>query len=275
VKKISRSEIAQEAAQVISQNKINSLPVDPLAIAENSDILVRPKPDTSCGGVSGMLCRVGNSFGIMYSTHIPNYGFQLFSIAHELGHYFLPGHIDAIDGLLNGDIHKSKAGSFSSDPYEKEADYFAAELLMPEPLFSSAIKGIDHGLTGIEHLSNLCRTSLTTTAIQYAKYCAIPTAIICSSGTIIDFCFLSSSMKEIIGSQWLKGQPLPIGSLTEKFNSDSSNISDSQRKTTITNIRDWFGGKHDIDICEEIIGLGTYGKTLTVLTTETFANELR
>ncbi len=65
---------------------IDGLPVDPEAIAGKHDILVQPKPDAK-PGVSGMLVKAGDGFGIMYATHIPSRGFQRFSIAHELGHY--------------------------------------------------------------------------------------------------------------------------------------------------------------------------------------------
>ena len=54
---------------------------------------------------------------------------QRFTIAHELGHYFLDGHIDHV--LPNDGVHASHAGFSSSDPYEQEADNFAAGLLMP------------------------------------------------------------------------------------------------------------------------------------------------
>lgn len=259
----SRFKIAQEAAQVIIQNNINLLPVDPLVIAENHDILVMPKPGTSCGGVSGMLCRLGNNFGIMYATHIRNDGFQRFSIAHELGHYFLPGHIDAI-----GDVHESHAGRFSSDEYEIEADHFAAELLMPKSLFCDAIKISDHGLSGIKHLSKLCRTSLTSTAIQYIQYCDIPAAIIFSKEKKVDSCWFSKKIFRLKGLKPLKkGQFMPSQALAIKkpsFNISSTTIPYNHSATA--NINDWFGGRNNIEFREEMIRLGNYGKTLTVLT---------
>ena len=50
-------------------------------------------------------------------------------MAHEIGHYRLPGHIDAV---LNAQgRHFSKAGFRSTDRYEQEADQFASALLMP------------------------------------------------------------------------------------------------------------------------------------------------
>ena len=93
------------------------------------DIKVEGKPDTA-DGVSGMLLRHGNNFGIVYATHIPSEGFQRFSIGHELGHYFLDGHVDQI--LPKDGVHVSRAGFVSADPYELEADQFAAGPLMPE-----------------------------------------------------------------------------------------------------------------------------------------------
>jgi len=47
---------------------------------------------------------------------------QRFSIAHELGHYCLEGHPDA---LLSNGRHYSRAGFVSSDPFEQEADHFS------------------------------------------------------------------------------------------------------------------------------------------------------
>jgi hypothetical protein len=83
----------QKAEALLRDEGITALPVDPLAIAASRDIAVKPKPDT-VEGVSGMLLRHGDVFGILYATHIPSEGFQRFSVGHELGHYFLEGHID-------------------------------------------------------------------------------------------------------------------------------------------------------------------------------------
>jgi len=67
-----------------------------------------------------LICQ-GQNFGIAYATHIKSEGFQRFSIAHELGHYFLPGHIDAV--LSDMDMHESRAGFTTGNKYEMEADH--------------------------------------------------------------------------------------------------------------------------------------------------------
>ena len=133
----------QKAEAFLKEEGITGLPVDPFAIADSREIIVEPKPDTS-DGVSGMLLRHGDTFGILYATHVRNEGFQRFSIAHELGHFILDGHIDHV--LPKDGVHTSHAGFVSADPYELEADHFAAGLLMPCGPFRRAIGRRDPGL---------------------------------------------------------------------------------------------------------------------------------
>ena len=81
--------------------------------------------------------KVGDAFGILYSSRFASEGFKRFNVAHEFGHYFLPGHIDALFGD-GQQFHQSESGFTSDDKYEREADSFAASLLMPKLLFNAA-----------------------------------------------------------------------------------------------------------------------------------------
>ena len=162
----SATNAAEVAERVVRDQSLTELPIDPMALARDQGITVLRKPARS-PGVSGMLLRRGNTFGIIYAAHIDNIGFQNFSVAHELGHYYLPGHIDAV--LSNHEIHESQAGFASGDRYEIEADHFAATLLMPRALFRKAMSTFGDGLAAIEKLAERCRTSLTATAIRYAR----------------------------------------------------------------------------------------------------------
>lgn len=257
----------QQAEQLIRDSEIAKLPIEPIAIAEEEGIEVRPMPPGS-RGVSGMLLKNGDNFGIAYATHIENEGFQRFSIAHELGHYFIPGHPDHLIPLGSGK-HESRAGFASSDKYELEADHFAAGLLMPRPMFTQEMSKAGYGLDAVDTLSDLCVTSLTATAIRYAQLADIPTAIVISAGKEIEYVFMSEPLKEIKGIEWIKkGTCLPLGTKTEIFNRDYSNVSSAMRSTGEVLLQDWFDGPRDIELLEEIVGLGSYGKTLTVLTIE-------
>jgi hypothetical protein len=256
--------VALVAEKVVSDQGIKQLPVDPIAIAHNLGIEVTPQP-VHTRGVSGMLMRVDSTFGIAYATHINSIGFKNFSIAHELGHYFLPGHIDAVFSRDN--LHVSKAGFYSEKQYEIEADLFAARLLMPQRLFKEAALSVDEGLHEIEELSRTCKTSLTATAIRYAECVEYPMAVIVSVRDKVNYCFMSEPLKEVSYLTWIRrGQNLPTNTMTFEFNQDSQRVQDAERDADVSDLQDWFGGDISVQIEEEVQGLGRYGRTLTILT---------
>lgn len=268
-----RLKMAKQKGEACAREQgFTSLAVDPFVIARANDIEVRAKPDTA-QGVSGMLLRHGNAFGIVYATHINNEGFQRFSVAHELAHYFLDGHIDHV--LPKDGMHVSEAGFTSGDPYEMEADQFAAGLLMPGDLFKKALRKRTAGLQTIEDLATVCRTSLTATGIRCAETSEDALAVIISTGNTIDFCFLSDAMKSLPKLTWLrKGSPVPSSTVTARFNANSHRVLAGERDGEQINVREWLGGTQSSTVAEEVIGLGSYGKTLTVLSSETIGQDL-
>ncbi len=261
----------QKGETLVREFGIDSLAIDPFAIASRRDIVVEAKPDVA-EGVSGMLLRHDDVFGILYATHIPSEGFQRFSIAHELGHYFLDGHIDHV--LPKDGVHASHAGFVSTDPYELEADNFAAGLLMPAKLFRRALGKNEPGLADIESVADLCRTSLTATAIRYAELSEDAVAVVVSTGATIDYCCLSDTMKSLPQLTWLrKGLPVPRGTATAKLSAHPDRIARADRAEADIDIMDWLGGSRSVRGTEEVIGLGGYGKTLTVLTCPSLIDE--
>ena len=171
---------AAEANRVIRDRNITKLPVDPMALARDIGIEVQAKP-ASARGVSGMLMRVGNEFGIVYATHIDNPGFQNFSVAHELGHYYMPGHDAAV--FRNGEhppvarrpvVGRSVSSSrpttslrHSSCPTRSSAKHSAPRASDSPPSRPCRTR---------------CVTSLTATAIRYAQRTDDAVAVVVSSG---------------------------------------------------------------------------------------------
>jgi Zn-dependent peptidase ImmA (M78 family) len=261
-----------QAEQVIRDEEIKSLAVDVMEIAEKRGILVQGKPPTATG-VSGMLVRAGDEFGILYATHISSIGFQRFSIAHELGHYFLEGHIDHV--LPKDGTHVSEAGFTSSDPFELEADYFAASLLMPSALFQAELRKANDGLEAIETLSDKCITSLTATAIRYSELTRSAAAVIVSTGGYVNYCRLSESIKSLKGITWIrKGSIVPPETETASLNARPESIARAERRTAEIDIRSWLGGDRSVKAVEEVVGLGDYGRTLTILTCPSIEDEV-
>lgn len=248
-----------------------SLPIDPYSIAKNRDIEVLATKLEAC---SGCLVRTGGTFGILYSNQLQNDGFERFTVAHELGHYFIPGHPDAL--FRNGDgIHESHSGFLSGDSIERQADHFAASLLMPSNLFISAMRRESaEGFKALEALAATCRVSLTAAARRFAEYADDPVAVVMSRGNKLEWYLLSESLRELPGLSWpRKGSLLPRDSATARFNEEPSNVALSRRIESTSPLSDWFDGPYDIEMNEDVVGLGRYGRTLTVLfTTESLAD---
>lgn len=166
--KLARAEAASTAERVVADCGFTGFPICPFASARKHDIHVEVK-ESSKPGVSGFLMRVGNTFGIGYASHIVNEGFIRFTVAHELGHYFLPGHPAKL--FRNGDgVRHSHSGFVSHDPLERQADCFASALLMPEAIITKAVDKAGNGFSAIEKLAKECKSSITATAIRFMSF---------------------------------------------------------------------------------------------------------
>lgn len=252
-----------EAERLLQELELAKLPANPFEVAERLQITLMAMP-SSAGGASGMLLHVNGEFGIGYPMHIENDGFKNFSVGHEIGHYRLSGHVDAV--IDSTGRHLSKAGFLSDDRYEREADHFSSALLMPTGPFSAELRRSGEGLDAVEKLARRCGTSLEATAIRYAQCAREPVAVIRSWGRSIDYAVMSDALKDFPGLDWIrKGEALAPETVTWRFNEHQANVRDAARNRGRSRLRDWFGDSNDQSVIEEVKGLGEYGKTLTVL----------
>lgn len=260
---LKQKQLMRRAELVLKEHGLLTLPVDLEALAHAVGIHLR-QMDRKAEGVSGMLLRYGDQFGIMYATHIDNEGFERFSIGHEFGHYFVDGHLDHIP--FEGGVHRSKAGFLSDDPYEREADYFSAGLLMPSSLIRSVLRRSQEGLPSVEAIRSEAKASLTASAIRYINETDDAAAIVVSRQGQVDYCFKSESLKQLKGQSWLrKGAALPTGTLTASIAARPAIERGGRRDETETDILDWFGGDRAVRAVEQVVDLGRYDRVLTVL----------
>ena len=256
-------EARRHAGELLEELGIDRLPVDPLEIAQRLGIELRafPAGDT---GASGMLVRVGEGFGICYPTHLYHEGFKRFSVAHELGHFRIPGHYDSVVDARGG--HVSRAGFQSAERHEQEADQFASALLMPAGLFVDALRDAGQGLEAIERVAGLCGTSPEAAAIRYAHLGAGLVAVIKSRGDVMDYARFSPALSRRLGMDMTaRGEPLPKANLTRTFNESAANVTKRKFVKGTSNLGDWFAGACAREMHEEVLGLGDYGRTLTLL----------
>lgn len=131
--------LVKDAARIAAEETLKdhwdeSFPVDPVTMAEAMGISVdfaRLKP-----GVSGAII-VKDGDATILIDESENYGRQMFTCAHELGHY--------MERKSNGDHEFSfvEIRSRKYDLHEFYADEFAGNLLMPEQPFRDEWKACE------------------------------------------------------------------------------------------------------------------------------------
>lgn len=131
-----------EAARLRSEFAYGELPVPVEAIARKLGIAI--VVETLDRNVSGLLFRQGEGKAIGVNAAHPMVR-QRFTIAHELGHLQLhPGKALILDHVrvnLRNDV-----SSLGTDREEREANAFAAELLMPRAEVTAQVhKALDRG----------------------------------------------------------------------------------------------------------------------------------
>lgn len=137
---------------------------------------------------------------------------------------------------------------------------------MPEELFKNVCARVKPGLKAVETLAEQCGTSLTATAIRYAKLSDDPITVICSKDNRVQFAFMSDTLKARRGLTWIKkNSGIPDGTTTARFNKDPKNVAQSKRVTSSSTMDAWFDCGGSLEVVEEVVGLGSYGRTLTVL----------
>ena len=266
-----RLQMATQTGEKLARDEgFTALPVKPLIIAERKDLHVEKKPP-GMKGVSGALIFMEPKPLLIYSSEHQNAGFENFSIAHELGHYCLPDHPDQI--LQGGGQHFSRAGFREGAlSIELEADHFAAGLLMPDYLVRKLIEESEVGLESIRELAGSAEVSLTAAAIRIAQCARFPICIVVSEGAAVRYAFPSESFKDLGKNIFLpKGAALPGASTTARFNALASNVTSGRQATGECRLRDWFDTDRNPALDEQVVGLGSYCLTLTVLSSDELA----
>jgi len=190
-----------------------------------------------------------------------------FTLAHELGHYYIPDHHNA---LKSGRTprHPSHCDHESKNHAEIEADFFASCLLMPSRRFRNRAKKLQPGLQGIRELAGEFGTSLTSAAIRYAKLDLLQCVIIKWDSTGYGWKWLSPSAYT---QGWRKTIEEPAelvpGSATEQIISGTA--LHKEIISTGTTASYWLpfiksGSKQNSILQEEAISLGQFG-VLTLL----------
>lgn len=189
----------QLAAQVLDILNTTKLPVDPAWIAQSEAPRLRVVADDFGTQFDGQLeyHAAQKTFLLFVNNKYDSMGAPertRFSLAHELGHYFLDHHRAYL--MSGGSAHASQSEFVKDAIVEREADAFAASLLLPERLFAPLINDDELTLDRIESLAIDCNMSRVCTAIRAVEVSHFPCSVAGIRDGKVAWQFVSGSLIE-------------------------------------------------------------------------------
>ncbi len=140
---------------------------------------------------------------------------QRFTVCHEIAHI--------VTGLPSEhETHPS--GTYAArSPNEILCDVFAAELLLPFPIFKPMVEKADISLAAIDGLAQHFEASVTATGSRFAAVAGYPCAFVLSEGGLVRHASRSTSLRD--GKAWIAPRmALPKGSVCARLYAGGSCI---------------------------------------------------
>jgi len=250
-----------------------SHPIDPLRVAKEEYPRLRVGGRDFGNRFDGKLRYNSEKrcFALMYNTkydvgYLPgaHHPRTRFSIAHELGHYHLEHHHAYL--THGGKSHASINEFRSKNIIEREADAFAASLLLPTGFVRPIINSSELSVARLEGTAEDFQTSLVSTAIRSVQLSHFPCALVGIRQNAVAWTFPSESLIDA-GIYPNKGV-LPHNA-TEPWAEFQSGVGD--RSENEGRVRDWFNTYEQDDLArvfvtEEYIPVTSMGTLLVLIT---------
>lgn len=187
-----------------------------------------------------------------------------FSISHELGHYFIEHHHAYL--RCGGRPHSSVNEFRSHAQIEREADAFAASLLLPTHLVRPIVNTAELTLGRIDKIAMQFQTSRVSTAIRSVQLSDFPCAIAGIRGGAVAWMFPSESL---IKAGLYPRRSLLSANAQEQWNNFETGNAESAADEG--RAKEWFtvferDHLHDVYVTEDYIPVPSMGTLLVLLT---------
>lgn len=214
--------------------------VSPELIAEQSGITYNYGEYGDC--FDGLLEHDSNEFHIYINTQSVQSSDKArlrFSFAHELGHYFIDEHRNALK--KGKSLHKSYYKFFRKNIIEIEADHFASNLLMPTSRFKQSVQGKKFNFSVIDSLTKEFGASFSATLLKFIEVDTYPLMVVFSKNNMIERYWASYDFpyKYFLEHSSKKLPPLTVAG-------DYFNHGTICEDTEIVDACEWFSSFNDI-----------------------------
>jgi len=252
-------ELDQLAEMYVQHAGIKSPPVDPGFWCSDKEQIHVHVADLR-GECDGLLTFRNGKFHLFYA---PDKNKGRFTFAHEVGHYLIEEHHAAI--RAGAGPAKCLTGFISDKEIEKEADSFAAGLLLPRFLFRQSCP--DPNFRDISRVADAFDVSLTATTLRTIAFTHVRSALVVTVDGRIKWYHASEDM--VRSGVWAAkiGAPPPVNSKTASILRDLPLQSPQPIEGGECWASDWFKCfSGDPQLWEEVFPLPAYGQILTLLT---------
>lgn len=267
--------MAGREADAIVEGLGLTAPIDPLAIVRSEKPLIRAGGGDFGNRYDGKLeYNPGkNRFLLFYNTKY-DHGLPVgvhhprtrFSISHELGHYFLEKHHEYL--MRTHKSHPSKGEFRSDNVVEKEADSFAASILLPTRLARPVINQAELSVARISEIAEQFNASPVCTTFRSVALSDYPCAVAGIRGGEVAWMFPSDAL--IQAGIYPNKNFLPTNAQEPwaEFQVEVADQSENEGR-----VREWFNVYDNDDlervpVTEEYIPVNSMGTLLVLLTME-------
>lgn len=262
------------AEQIVKDLQITKPPVNPFRVIRSERRRIRAFGDDFGDAFDGRLEYQRPRFLLFYNTkydawpHVGDHHPRVnFTVAHELGHFFLTSHHDYLKH--GGKPHGSRSEFISDNNSEREADAFAAGLLLPTFLFKPRVNTAELTLDNLEGLAREFETSLLSTVIRAVRVSDFPAAAVGIRDGRIAWMFPSDRLVE--GGCYPGKRDLESNAAQDRWRAFLAG--DVERETTDGMARQWFQmfGKraeelHEVFLSEEYLPIQVMNTLVVLLT---------
>ena len=233
--------------EIAKLNGFTQFPVDPFAVIASEGEQIHAEGGDFRDSFDGRLSYHGGRFLLIYNTRYNQWSYSgnhhpkvRFTVAHELGHYYLDRHREF---LVN---RRKPIESFtefeSSKEVERQADAFAAGLLMPKFLVGPCVNcEPDATMASIKQAANDFDVSLTSMMVRWTQLSHFPCATLCIRNGRIQWGFSSEAFRGC-GLWKCKRAVVPASADAKKFLALDSSCTDFREGTGVGRAQHWLEG---------------------------------
>lgn len=148
--------IEEKAEALLTQLKINKLPINPKICAEKLDLTVEAAILED--DISGIFLSENSEHYIIYNKNEGTLR-QRFTIAHELGHFILHKDSGVFVDRKSTALYRNSSSATGEVLKEREANAFAAALLMPKEMLEKELSSLSESEDIVETLADKFKVS--------------------------------------------------------------------------------------------------------------------